>query len=630
MVYHGYLAIGGNEILNTARAVGVSRSLGVYELFPEPRRARVEEALHDSVPYSVTNIVDAPWFDSGAAEESEQFLGFAGLAIKQVNDVDRQLQITEGLRDGAVLGRSRVGPQRVRVEGYALATSAAGMDHGLAWLRGALAPTVCGQHGASCGQTDAEFFVDAPPSRPSWESWDVTATNLVYSPDLSEATVTGTGFSHEPIPGGGLGLTRTGVGATQIVVDLATTGGAYVVMVEARAYHPVTREAFDFSVSLDGGPAQHVALPDALAVTAGDGFTTSVVTLSTGGGAGEVVLSLDEAGLADVGHVLEIQRVGVFEAPYDGALFDATTTDTVDIRYSLEDGLAVQEARTVTPYSDEEYEELTLGVRRFLHDVAVESGPLVTEEFVDEVTDVHGYRVEFDVVASRAGLFGATVRKDLQATDSVIVSDVRYNLMPTPRPGLDLPPFSDTEVRAANYMTNPSVEIGTAGISWTDEAITGAAPSLNSLVTLARSDDLAAVGAYSARLRLLGSPSVTQARSTSILKLWQQSGTVQSGHRLGASVWAGAVISAGTEVSAVNSITAIFELMNGSTVIETLGTVTVTDADLVSGHVFESPLVTTDATRSIRVRVEAEIEWTSGATNSDIRLYADAWSVTNR
>lgn len=630
MVYHGYFAIGGNEVINTARAVGVSRSLGVYELFPDKRRARIEEALHDAVPYSISNVVDAPWFDSGAVEASESFLGFAGLGIKQINDVDRQLQITEGLQDGAVLGRSRVGPQRVRVEGYALATSAAGMDHGLAWLRGVLAPTVCGQHGGSCGQTDAEFFVDAPPSRPSWESWSVTATNLAYSPDLAEATVTGAGFTSEPLPGGGLKLTRVAGTGAQISVDLATTTGEYVVMVEARAYHPVTREPFDFNVSLGDSPAQYVHLPDALASTAGDGFTAFQATFTAGTGGPELSLYLDEGTQTDVGHVLEIRRIGVFSAPYDGPLFDANTPDSVDVRYSLDDGLAVQEARTVTPYSDEEYEDLVRDGKRFLHDVGIESGPLVTEEFVDETTDVHGYKVEFDLVASKAGIFGATVRKDLQATDSVIVSDVRYNLMPTPRPGLDVPPFSISEVRASNYMSNPSVETGLNGISWADEAITGAAPSVDSLVTLARSDDLAAVGAYSARLRLLGSSVVAQSGATAILKMWQQSATVLAGHRLGASVWAGAVISAGTEVSAINSMTAVFELMNGSTVLDTLGTVTVTDPDLVSGHVFESPLVTLTGTRSIRVRVEAEVEWASGATNSDIRVYADAWSVTNR
>lgn len=187
MSYDGYLSFGGNEILNTPRAVGISQSADCPAFWLKNNWClSLRAALGDS-PYTHANIQDAPWYDPANAEVSSRFYGAYGIDISGLKDSNRQTQVTEGLSDGGVIGSSREGVKRVRVRAVLLARGDDALEYGRAWLASALKPNACGQHGDECGTTDVEFFAACPPDRGAvtgFTDWVERARNYIPTPSF--------------------------------------------------------------------------------------------------------------------------------------------------------------------------------------------------------------------------------------------------------------------------------------------------------------------------------------------------------------------------------------------------------------------------------------------------------------
>jgi len=166
MVYDGYLAFGGNEVINNSRAIGISRSASCpIPWLVSDECESLREALGDG-PYEAQNIQAAPWYDP-TRPESERFYGVFGLGFSGVKDSTRQVQVTEGLADGGAIGSIRKGVRSVRVRAAILARGRDALSYGRSWLEAALDPDACGQHGEECGTTDMAFFAACPPTRES-------------------------------------------------------------------------------------------------------------------------------------------------------------------------------------------------------------------------------------------------------------------------------------------------------------------------------------------------------------------------------------------------------------------------------------------------------------------------------
>lgn len=187
MAYTGWLSFGGNELLNTPRAVGISQSAACPAFWLKENWCLSLRAVLGDAPYVHENVRFAPWFDPANAEVSSRFYGAYGIDIEGLEDSTRQVQKTEGIRSGGVIGRTRKAMRPVRVRAVLLADGDDALEYGRAWLEAALDPGACGQHGGECGTTDVEYFATCPPLRgivDYFSPWSVAAENLFTNPNL--------------------------------------------------------------------------------------------------------------------------------------------------------------------------------------------------------------------------------------------------------------------------------------------------------------------------------------------------------------------------------------------------------------------------------------------------------------
>lgn len=83
------------------------------------------------------------------------------------------------------------------------------------------------------------------------------------------------------------------------------------------------------------------------------------------------------------------------------------------------------------PRTDEEYAAVVDSLRRFVHDIAVTSGPLDVEEF-EPSRGFYGKTIEFTITSERAWVYGLTKTLTLAPTLPSVVQDTPYNLIPYP------------------------------------------------------------------------------------------------------------------------------------------------------------------------------------------------------
>lgn len=165
MSYDGWLRFGGNEVVNNERARGISQSVTCPMYWLKGARCEtLQDALQDA-PYTAANLPDAPWYDLSMPDVSGRFFGVFALSVVGLKDSTRSASVTEGIDDGAVIGRTRKGSRQVRARLLLLARGQDALEYGVAWLNASLEPGACGQHGAGCGTTDLEYLTDCPPAR---------------------------------------------------------------------------------------------------------------------------------------------------------------------------------------------------------------------------------------------------------------------------------------------------------------------------------------------------------------------------------------------------------------------------------------------------------------------------------
>lgn len=193
MVYDGYLRMGGNEIVNSPRAEGFTRSFDCYVPWLVGESCPfLQDAIGDS-PYSYANIASAPWYDPSNPEVSSRVLGVYGMGFTGVKDSTRSVQVTEGLDDGGVIGSMRKGVRQVRARIAIVAIGDDAMEYARTWLEAALDPGACGQHAEECGTTDVEYLAACPPERGTvsyLSDWTVQQTNLIPYSDFELGTGT--------------------------------------------------------------------------------------------------------------------------------------------------------------------------------------------------------------------------------------------------------------------------------------------------------------------------------------------------------------------------------------------------------------------------------------------------------
>lgn len=280
------------------------------------------------------------------------------------------------------------------------------------------------------------------------------------------------------------------------------------------------------------------------------------------------------------------------------------------------------------PADGEGYNEDVEALVRFMHAVSVTSGPFTVGEYRFASNGFVSQIVEFTITSERAYIYGRTRDVDLPTSDSSVVQDIPYNLVPYPSAEI-----ADADVTiATNLSTNPSVE--TNSTDWVSgySLISGSSPS--SYITETRSTDIASVGLASFRVRLLGD-SVTEVASSRSMIIGMQDVVIPAGtgRRVSLNMWAGAIIAAGGAVSVLNGVQveAIFYTAGGAVIGSTI-TVGEAGPTEMNGRPYSLKSVAVpDTAAKVRVRARFDVTWQSSATaanNSDIRAYVDALAVS--
>lgn len=633
-----FLTLGGNEIVNSARAFGYAQTSGCRAAWlNNPDCDTVSAAENGGNLYDYMDIADAPWYDPDDPDTTSRFLGLYGIDILGLSDSTRSATTVEKNGDGGVVTGYRHASREVRVRGWMTAKGGDALEAGMTWLRNVLEPDACGVHGGACGVADSGFFVDCPPPRREvveYSDWALQATNLVTNPRL-ETNAAGYGGSggwdtlphrqFEVNPSGhdwtwrALAFTNDADQVITYQVSGLTPGQTYRWGFWARA---ASFEEGGISARLSASPSL-TAPPTggSTAVPADEGwlwysFVAQAPAAQTYIGI-HVLASVVDVDVAMTGLIV-LEGEGTSLAPED--YFDGSHADSDLERFAwtgtADASTSTRETRTVAlvPEGEETYQPYISPYRRFLHSVRCVSGPFTIMERESQDGQHVGRLVEFTLLAAVPWVYGVPKDIDVPPMVPTVVQDIAYNLAPYPsaeRAGVAV-------VTATNYCKNPSLESN--GDGWAHVA-GNPVPAAN--VTSGRvTGELAAVGTASYR-------SVFTAASAGGPGYFgnNQAGTTTeiptaAGTRLSISMWSAVVVMAGAPV--ITELRFFAFWLNGSTV---LGSTDLGTVPVAGGAVNADSLLPPAGAN--RVVVEARCVLASWAAGNVVRLYSDALAVTN-
>jgi len=610
MAYEGWFRLGGNEIVNNERARGYSQTAACPMFWLKgPRCDTLRDALGDA-PYVHGNIPDAPWYDLSMPDVSSRFYGVFALSAVGLKDSTRSASVTESIDDGAQIGRTRKGSRQVRIRAILLARGSDALEYGTAWLNASLDPGACGQHGTGCGTTDLEYLAACPPPRGtvSGQTWAESRRNLFPNPAVASLD----GFSENT---GQVSMTYTGTAARFTFTTTSAIG------ITVTGYIPAVGESVRYLVRARASRT----IQARQRVRAANGPLVELTTawqwfdLSTNAGSGSANQSglLVAAGVGAPGDWVEIDRVLIARAPDIGDWFSGNSAEVPPRRYSWlgapDDSVSIEE--TQQPFeraeTDEEYDARVAPLRRFLHNVAVTSGPYERE--LMNVGDFYGQVFEWTVTAGRPWVYSATRDVDLPVTPTIVIQDTPYNLVPYPSAEL-----AGADVTAAtNFSANPSVETNATG--WVSGASAGVTAGM--LTSGRVTGELQAVGTSSFRVVF----TATGTGTTGGFYAQQEVDLTArpAGARVSINCWAAELLMAGTPVRTPIELTAYWRATAGGATLrqDALGTIPVNGGAL-SVKSLEPPA------GANFVLVRAMARFTSWTADTVLRLYVDALAVT--
>lgn len=647
---YDFLRFGGVTIANNARTHDYLQAMGCPEWILYDKACPALRELPGEPEDA--SIASAPWYDLANPDVSGRFGGVYVTDVRGASDTNRSTEVTEGIDDGAAIGRTRRTARTVRVQAMLLAHGSDALDYGLAWLSASLDGGRCGQHGASCGVTDLEYLTACPPERgevDEFTDWSESRRNMALDPasvgstspgwiasGQGAATISrvdgepfGTEHATRITQGDSAGALRIGIRAPGLVA-----GVAYRVRLQARASWAASNWQVQYRnviTSAAGQTTFATGVPLDATVRELD-FAATVVTDGSDDGAVALV-----QGTAPAGAWVEVTQVTIERADtFDPALpfFTGATTAPDQLeRFSwtgeANASASVMESRQVTqrPENDQEYQVHLDPLRRFIHGVATTSGPL--ERAVANRGDWWRMDVEFTFTAERPWVYSSTRPVDLPITPTVVIQDIPYNLAPYPSAELA---GGEPQTVARNYSTNPSVETNAVGWTATVANLDGYNPA--SFFTSGRNTDIAYESAASMRARLLGQSSGTNVDGLARIRIAQvvDLAALDPGTPVSMTIW-GRVGTALGEVTDLHEMAAVGEWLNAADGI--VGTVSMgsftESAAMLAGRVFTLVSEPMPATaQKLRVAVEFEALWNSGPTGAptDLRVYADALAVT--
>lgn len=263
---------------------------------------------------------------------------------------------------------------------------------------------------------------------------------------------------------------------------------------------------------------------------------------------------------------------------------------------------------------DTDYDALVAPYRRYLHGVACTSGPVIADQF-ETPSGAYVIVIEFILTAESPFVWGETEPITPGSTVRTAYDDIPFNLMRRPSAEQNT---GTPAVVATQYAFNGSAEYGGSASTLP----TGWGNSVTSIpagITVAKSTDIAAVGANSARVRLLATGTIVNGQV--VLYHDVSLTTMPGGARPSLSMWAAAIIFAGAPT--VGLIQGAVEWRTASAFVSetAIGTIPAN-----GGNLSATGLVIPATATIARLKITfSDIDAVSG---DDIRFYADALGLT--
>lgn len=163
-MWDGYLAVAGNEVINSARAVAYAREAGL-EINCEPCDSTAE-AMGDD-PY-ISNGSDAPWWDENSPE-SAGFIGVFGMDVAGFNSNPISRTPTALIGDGSALGPIRRTHREIAFTVALITTGECELNYALEWLSVVLQGSVCQGSSGTCSGDEMCVLSCCPGSYPAKE-----------------------------------------------------------------------------------------------------------------------------------------------------------------------------------------------------------------------------------------------------------------------------------------------------------------------------------------------------------------------------------------------------------------------------------------------------------------------------
>lgn len=161
-MFRGYFRLGGTEIVNSERTFNyVKKNMPLFGL---EDCNKTDGQLHLALghkEYESPLADDAPWVDEHNPATYD-FYGFYPLGLTGSDDDTREAVVTQGILAGGTVGEPRAATREMRYRGAMIARTQLGLQAGISWLKAALSPAPCGDHGGSCTGATACLYA-APP-----------------------------------------------------------------------------------------------------------------------------------------------------------------------------------------------------------------------------------------------------------------------------------------------------------------------------------------------------------------------------------------------------------------------------------------------------------------------------------
>lgn len=185
-MYEGYLVLGGTEIANATRVAAYVRNLIPGFPLRDCQGCVSIPSVLGEAPYTSPLLDGAEWIDA-SDPSTYDFLGFYPIEVVGIDSATTRATVVQSIGPGGYNNLPRDATRQIRVRGVMVAKNDLALSAGLSWLREALYPSACGDHGGTCSGSTLCYYAACPELSVCYEEDTHGGTDIAYN-NLSQAS----------------------------------------------------------------------------------------------------------------------------------------------------------------------------------------------------------------------------------------------------------------------------------------------------------------------------------------------------------------------------------------------------------------------------------------------------------